>query len=610
MLQAMRSSAKYIWIIIVILFVGGFLLAQTSGLLGREPVTPTTAVGTVNGDEILVTTWQQATSSLEQQATQQSGHSLSLDEHERLANQAFDQLVSDILLHQEYKRRHIFVSDEEIADAARFSPPPELMQNPDFQTDGKFDPAKYQRFLGSSVARTEGFLLQLENYYRTQIPKEKLYDQIASDIYISDAQLWQRWRDSHDSAEVSLVAFTPERIPDSAVSVSDDEIRAYYDSHKKDFDRPGRARLSILAIPRVISAADSAGVREHALELRKKILGGEKFEDVARAESADSGSAASGGSLGKTTRGRFVKAFEDAAYGLKPGEISQPVLTQFGYHLIKLDARSGDTVTVRHILLRIEQSDAEATATDRKADSLSKLAATVDQPQKFDEAARVLKLTVIHAVAIEGNPVNVNGKVIPSVGPWAFEGTKPGETSELYDSDDGYYLARLDSISASGTEPLAEARRQIEDELKKAKKLDLLLKQAGNFAKLAAAGSLEDAARLTNLAVVKTHAFTRVSPDPELGGLPEAIGAAFALPVGAVSQPIRATNAIVVERVDRRVLSDPKAWAAQKATQRQIETDRARQQRVREFLDNLRLAAKITDHRKAIEAVTRRAAAQ
>src|SRR5207237_10641420 len=103
----MRSSAKYIWLIIVVLFVGGFLLAQTSGLLGRAPVTPTTAVASVNGDEILVTTWQQLTQNLEQQATQQGGRSLSLDEHERVANQAFDQLVSDLLLHQEYKRRHI-----------------------------------------------------------------------------------------------------------------------------------------------------------------------------------------------------------------------------------------------------------------------------------------------------------------------------------------------------------------------------------------------------------------------------------------------------------------------------------------------------------------------
>ena len=102
MLQSMRASAKYIWIIIVILFVGGFLLAETSGLLGRAPITPTTAVATVNGEDILATTWYQATQNLEQEASQRTGGTITLDQRQRLQDQAFDQLVNDVLLRQEY----------------------------------------------------------------------------------------------------------------------------------------------------------------------------------------------------------------------------------------------------------------------------------------------------------------------------------------------------------------------------------------------------------------------------------------------------------------------------------------------------------------------------
>ena len=337
----MRASAKYIWIIIVVLFVGGFLLAQTSGLLGRAQVTTTTAVAKVNGEDILATTWYQATQNLEQEATQRGNQGITLDERQRLQDQAFDQLVSDALLRQEYRRRGITVTDDEILQAARYSPPPQLMQSPDLQTDGQFDPAKYQRFLQSPMARQNGLLLQLEQYYRTEIPKEKLFDQIATDVYVSDEQLWRRWQDSHDSAQVSFVAFGPDRISDSAVRVSDDEIRAYYDTHKKLFERPGRAKVSIIIIPRAVTAADSAAARARAVALRSRIIGGEKFEDVARAESADSVSAANGGSLGRGAKGRFVAPFETAAYALKPGEISQPVLTPFGYHIIKVDERKG-----------------------------------------------------------------------------------------------------------------------------------------------------------------------------------------------------------------------------------------------------------------------------
>src|SRR5437763_13265925 len=169
----MRASAKYIWIIIVVLFVGGFLLAQTSGLLGRAPVTNTTAVATVNGEDVLATTWYQATQNLEQEATQRGNQSITLDERQRLMDQAYDQLVTDALLRQEYRRRGITVTDDEILQAARFSPPPQLMQAPDLQTDGQFDPAKYQRFLNSPLARQQGLLFQLEQYYRTELPKAR-----------------------------------------------------------------------------------------------------------------------------------------------------------------------------------------------------------------------------------------------------------------------------------------------------------------------------------------------------------------------------------------------------------------------------------------------------
>jgi peptidyl-prolyl cis-trans isomerase D len=602
----MRASAKYIWIIIVVLFVGGFLLAQTSGLLGRAPVTSTTAVATVNGEDILATTWYQATQNLEQEETQRSNQSISLDERQRLMDQAFDQLVSDALLRQEYRRRGITVTDDEILQAARFSPPPQLMQAPDLQTEGQFDPAKYQRFLSSPLAKQNGLLLQLEQYYRTEIPKEKLFDQIASDVYVSDQQLWRRFQDTHDTAQVSFVAFEPERIPDSAVRVSDDEVRAYYDTHKKEFDRPGTAKISIIIIPRSVTAADSAAVRAHLLALRARIVGGEKFEDVARAESADSVSAANGGSLGKGVKGRFVAPFEAAAAALKPGEISQPVLTQFGYHLIKLDARKGDTTTISHILLRIQQSDSAAAKTDRRADSLARLAASTDQPAKFDEAARILQIPVIKTPVVEGNAVTVNGQFIPSVGPWAFQGAKPGETSELFDAEDGYYLARLDSLAPGGTQSLDKAKQDIRTYLLRQKKVDALLPQARNFAKVAAASSLESASKLLNMQIVSTKPFTRVTGVPELAQAPEAVGAAFTLPLHTVSEPIRSTGLVVVERVDNRIPASQAAFEAQKETGRAQALQQLRQQRVREFLTNLRAVAKVDDKRKQVEASARR----
>ena len=313
MLQSMRSSAKYIWVFLIIFFVGGFLLAESSGLLGLAPVTTTTAVATVNGEDILATTWYNATSQLEQQATQESGRGITLDERRRLSDQAFEQLVGDALMRQEYRRRGIRVSDKEIAEAAKFAPPPQLAQSAELQTDGQFDPEKYQRFLASPAARQEGILLQLEGYYRDQIPREKLFEQVASDVYISDERLWTMWQDTRDTAQMSFVVFRPELIADNAVTVTDSEIREYYKKNKKDFERAARAVVSVIAVPRAVTAGDSARVRSRLVAIRDRIQAGEKFEDIAKAESSDSASASNGGSLGRGVRGRFVPQFEEAA---------------------------------------------------------------------------------------------------------------------------------------------------------------------------------------------------------------------------------------------------------------------------------------------------------
>ncbi len=607
MLQSMRSSAKYIWIFLIIFFVGGFLLAETSGLIGRGPITTTTAVATVNGEDILATTWYNATAALEQQATRQSGRGATLDERRRFSDQAFEQLVADVLLRQEYARRGIEVTDAELAEAARQSPPPQLAQSPELQTDGQFDPDKYRRFLSSPAARQEGLLLQLESYYRDAVPREKLFEQVAADVYLSDERLWSIWKDSQDTARISYVAFRPEMMPDSAVKVPESAIRDYYNKNKKDFERPSRAVVSVLSIPRSVTASDSAAVRNRLLAIRARIVGGEKFEDIARSESTDSASAASGGSLGSGARGRFVPTFEDAAFALGAGEISQPVLSPFGYHLIRVDERKGDTLTLRHILLPLLQSDSAATATDRRADELARLAASSDKPAVFDQAAARLRIPIQRAAVLDTDALVIDGKFIPSVGPWAFQGVQPGETSELFDAEDGYYLARLDSVKRGGVPSLEQATAEIRRLLARRVKLDQMMPRSRQFAASAAATSLEQAAQANNLPLVKSDPFTRVGGAEGIGRLNEAIGAAFALPIGVVSQAIRTFDAIFVQRVDQRSVADRAEWEKGKVAQRAQVTSQLRQQRVRDFLTNLRESAEVTDRRREIETANRQA---
>ena len=609
MLQTMRSAAKYIWIILIAAFVGSFLLYQTSGLSERSAVTTTTAVATVNGETVLLTSWQNGVNALEQQEQQRLGRAITLDERRTLEDNAFNDLVNDVLLQQEFKRRGITVTDDEILQAANNAPPPQAMQSPELQTDGRFDIQKYRRLLASPMSRQSGMLAGLENYYRTEIPKQKLFDQVSSDVYMSDERVWQVYRDRHDSAQVSYVLLRPETLTDTAVTVTDQDIASFYDRNKKKFERPGRAVLSLVAVPRVIGPSDSAAARVRINKIRAEIVGGAKFEDVAKRESMDSVSGAKGGDLGKSPKGRFTARFEEAVNAMKPGELSQPVLTPFGLHLIRLDQRKGDTTELHHILVMVTQSDSSATRTDRRADSLATKAGSVDDPKKFDAAAKELGLTPSSVVAIEREPLTFAGKYVPSASAWAFSGARAGETSDLFDSPEAYYLARIDSLQPGGSQPLSEVAAEIRTRLARQKRIEKLRPAGAQLLASARASSLEAAAAERKLTVDRTADFARVSTVPGLGQFNEALGAAFTIPVGKVGGPVPAVDGMAVMRVEKRSDASRVAFEVQKAQQRQELIQSMRQQRVQEYLTNLRESVQVDDHRTKVLGAIRRQSA-
>ena len=604
----MRSIAKYIWIFLFIAFVGGFLLGDVSGLIGRAPVTASSVVATVNGEEIPYLTWQNLVNSLAQQEQQQSQRGITLDDQRRLEEQAFEQLVGDVLLSQEYARRGIRVSDAEIREAALLSPPPQVYQNPDFQTDGRFDPAKYQRFISSPVAKQQGLLVQLENYYRAELPKSKLYAQLIADAWVSDAQLWRAYQDQKDSVTIQYVALRPAPAEVAATVVPEKEIRAYYDRYETRWTRRGRAVVSFVALSRTPTAADTAATQARAAALRAEILAGADFGDVAKRESTDESSAVNGGELPKGGRGRFVPEFEAAAYALRPGQISEPVRTAFGWHLIKLNARAGDTLSLQHILLKVTQGDSNATATDRMADRLASLAGGSTDRSALDSAAAELKLLVTQIEVQDGQAANHLGQPIPGVSGWAFSGVAVGETSDLLDDENGYYLARLDSLTEGGPQSFDDVKNEIKTVLQGRAAAAALRPKAEALLADATATDLTAAAAKAGLVVETAGPFVRQGFVAGLGFANPAIGAAFAAPIGRPTLAMSDEGAFLIVPTARTAASR-EAFESEKAALREQALQGIRQRRVQDFFEQLRRSADIEDRRREINAGLRRQAA-
>lgn len=605
MLHQMRSLAKYVWLFVALAFVGGFLLYETSGLIGRTPVTTTTAVAVVNGHELMYRDFTARVQNQIQSEQAQAGRSLSEDDTRRVENSVFDAMVSEVLLADEYRKRGIVVTDEEIKDFARYAPPPWLQSEPSLQTEGRFDMAKYQRLLGSAQARQGGLLVQLESYYRSEIPREKLFEQLTAAVYVSPTELWRAWRDQRDSAQVSFVAFTPAIDDAAAKALSDGDLRNYFDAHKAEFQGPGRAVLSVITIRRSVTAVDTATARAKAQALRDEIVQGAKFEDVARRESADTASGSQGGDLGTHGKGTFVPEFEKAAYALPVGQVSEPVETPFGFHLIRVDSKKGDSLSLHHILVTIQASDSATTRIDQEADRLTTIAAASTSAH-FDSASKTLSLPILRAIAFENEPATAGGQAVPGASAWAFGGARVGETSEMFDDENGYYVARLDSLTEGGEPKFENVKDAVRARVAVLRAIDRLVPEAQKLAAAAASSTLEGAAQQAGKKVEQSAMFSRASNVPGLGQFNEAIGASFALPTGAISQPVKTDNGVFVLRVDKRVVADSASWAAQKEAQKAIRLQQLRRQRIDMFLQDLRKSAKVEDRRKVINAAIRR----
>src|SRR5207248_1769706 len=306
--------------------------------------------------------------------------------------------------------------------------------------------------------------------------------------------------------------------------------------------------------------------------LRALLVGGKaKFEDVAKKESADSGSGARGGDLGWIRRNQpgFDPRFVAGVRSLPVGVVSQPILSSFGYHLIRIEAAKGDSVHTRHILVPITLQGKHLDAVDARTDSLDRLAADQTDGHRLDSAAHALTLPLARAPKLaQGERLVLPEGPVPDVSVWAFD-ARTGETSPVIDGPRASYVFRLDSLEPAGVPPLAQLRARVLDEVRHEKKKGLAREHAEQVARERPdAADLAAAARARGLRVQKEGPFTRVTAGPEFTRNPVVLGAAFALRSGERSPLIAGETGLFLLQGIARTTVDSAAWHQQRDQQR------------------------------------------
>ncbi len=602
MLNSLRNVIfiKAIMWIVAFAFVGLIVFewgADFSGRSGEGPVGD--SVGSINGRKIEYQEFEDALRNLYQQSkTDQNPE----PELAPLIRQTWDRMVAQALFAQQIEKHNISVSDQEVNFINRVQPAEWVKSQEVFQTDGSFDPAKYSQFLDDpttySDAQRKQFVLGAEFAARQALLTQKLQEMIAGGVRVTTSEVRQAYIEENEKVKVEYAGIEARTIPDSLVTVGDDEIQSYYSEHKDEFSQAAAIKAAFVTFSKTPSDQDKADTESEIRALLEEIRSGAEFERLARNNSDDPGSARKGGDLGFFKRGQMVKPFEETAFALAPGEVSEPSQTRFGWHIIKAEERKGAAdslqVKARHILLKVEAGRNTLDELRLKAEEFRDRGLE----DGFDAVAAEMDLTPQESgfITAGGFFPLLQNRTSGLVN--TFLNSSPGALSNTIETDQGIYIFALKDKRIEGPQPLDEVHTRILTSLRTNKKVDLV---AGRLTPLLSAlqggKGLMDAAKHLDIPYNTSKPFSRTGFLPSVGGRNAFTAAAFNLERGALSQIVKTDRGAYILRVLERQAVDESKFQSEGDALTQKLLGQKRNETFAAWFTDLRERSDITDNR-------------
>ncbi len=473
MLEGMRRHASWIILVIAAIFILSMAIGGISSIFVKNPYKH---LGVIAKRNISFDEYREMLRNAYANYAQQNPDTEIDDKvSQQLNDQTWNQLVQQILFDKEIKKRHIKITDEEVIEKLK-NPSEDITGLADLQTDGKFDYEKYEQLLLDNP----NFAAYMEGRIRSSLPYEKLYADVKAEVVVTEEEVKEQYIKDNDKADANIIFFDPNKIKE--VEITDEDLQAWYDENKEEYKKGPARKYKYVNIKLEASEADKAVVKTKIDSLYKLVIEGENFEDMARQYSQDS-SAPKGGDLGYFGEGRMVSEFNDAAFALKVGEISAPVQTQYGWHIIKCTGKKNDEngnpqIKASHILLKFEPSEETKQNIAVLADDLYMKA----KKEGLQNAGEALAYTVN-----ETKEFYQDAKYISGIGrdngevAFAFQ-KKVGSLLEPIKQDNGgYIVAEVSYKVGDHYLPFDEVKKRIESKVKTKKKVEAVIAQAEEF---------------------------------------------------------------------------------------------------------------------------------
>ena len=492
--------------------------------------------------------------------------------------QILQQMVDERAALAEADRLGISVSDEEVRQR--------IFAMPAFQDNGGFiGEARYQQLL--RMQRPPMTPAEFEDNVRRGLAVEKLRASITDWLSVPDNELEREYRRRNDKVKLAVVSFTADSFRPQ-VSATDAEIAPYFDAHKDDFKIPEKRKIRYLLIdidavrakvtvppadiereynnnleqystPEQVRAShillktegkDDAAVKAKAEELLKQARSGADFAELARKNSEDEASAKNGGDLDYFGKGRMVPEFDAAVFAMQPGQISDLVKTQYGYHIIKLvDKKPATTRPFAEVRQQLADQLAYQRAQAQAADLGQALEKQIKAPADLDKVAKAQALVVQESGFFARDEPILGLGPAPEAANKAFD-MKPNEVAGPLRASRGFVFETMTAKQDPYVPKLEEVKERVRDEVVKQKAREASRQKAADIAaKLKSASDFEKAAKAAGVEAKTTDLITQDSPIPDLGNAPAVTDAAFKLAAGGVSDPIATDNGTAVVKV-------------------------------------------------------------
>jgi peptidyl-prolyl cis-trans isomerase D len=354
--------------------------------------------------------------------------------------------------------------------------------------------------------------------------------------------------------KLTYIALAQTDVPGGTPAVPDQQVLQYYQGHQKDYQVPEEVKVRHILI-KVDAGADpkvDAAAKQKAEELLKQIKGGADFAALAKANSDDPGSKEQGGELGMIQRGVTVPAFEKAAFGLEPGQISDVIKTQFGYHIIKVEEKqtahlkSLDEVKAQILATLTRQAEA-----DKQANFAQQLATEAAKSglAKTAEAHHLQVVTTDYVPKEAVLPGLPDGAKLLAL---AFS-AKPGSAPQVSSTGEGFAVFQVADLKAAHAPTFEEYKTHLVDDFREQQLPQLLARKTNELAdKAHAENNLAQAAKEVGATIKSSDLVGHTGQVPDIGDLSTAAPDLFDLKVGQISKAINTGHSGIVAKIGEK----------------------------------------------------------